>query len=199
MLQKFFFFAALSMFLLLFANSILAHEAMEDKADYLLSRCSNRAEEHDKNEEKVLHSKKHASISTNQLGIDISPLIALSLSYARKIKANKLYGFAVGFAWEENANTFNKNIWNVLHGELFVRFQPSNSFHFDFGVTALGFSPHDDDDRRGFFFGGYGELMIGYRYVFFAPRARIGIADDYRGSEFGMILSPLVLRIIIPW
>ena len=41
--------------------------------------------------------------------------------------------------------------------------------------------------------------MVLFLYVFFAPRLRFGVASDYRGSEFGVLVSPLVLRFVLPW
>jgi len=127
------------------------------------------------------------------------PFWALSLSYARRVRGNLLFGVGAGAAWEENTHTFDRNIWNVLHGDLFARYQPAPFVHLDLGATVLGFSPHDDDDRRGSFAGGYVSLALGYRYVFFAPCVRFGRTSDYRGSEFGVLASPLVLRFVIPW
>lgn len=135
----------------------------------------------------------------NQLALDVGRVYAFSLSYARRIRdTNLLFGFGVGGAWEENSHTFSKNIWNVLHAELFARYQHFDFFHLDLGATLLGFSPHDDDERRGDFIGGYVAAMFGYRYVFGGLNVRFGEAEDYRGSESGIILSP-VLRIVIPW
>jgi hypothetical protein len=127
------------------------------------------------------------------------PFWALGLSYAQRARGNLLFGAGAGAAWEENTHTFDKNIWNALHGDIFVRYQPAPFVHLDLGATLLGFSPHDDDNRRGGFAGGYVSLALGYRYVFFAPRVRFGRASDYGGSEFGVLASPLVLRFVIPW
>ena len=127
------------------------------------------------------------------------PFWALGLSYAQRARGNLLFGAGAGAAWEENTHNFNKNIWNVLHGDLFARYQPSPFVHLDLGVTVLGFSPHDDDEKRGSFAGGYVQIALGYRYIFFAPRVRFGRASDYRGAEFGVLASPLVFRFVLPW
>ncbi|NIR47270.1 hypothetical protein GWO43_02230 [candidate division KSB1 bacterium] len=133
-----------------------------------------------------------------QLGFDVGRIYSFSVSYAHRIAGSDFFlGVGIGGAWEENNHTFNKNIWNVFHGEFFARYEPLEFIHMDLGASLLGFSPHDDDDRRGDFKGGYVSLMFGYRYIFFGLNLRIGEATDYRGSEFGTITSP-VARIRIP-
>ncbi len=69
----------------------------------------------------------------------------------------------------------------------------------DVGATVAGFAAEDDGGGTGLFVGGYVAPMMGYRYIFWTPRLRFGLARDGDGAQFGSILSPLNLRILIQW
>ncbi len=139
--------------------------------------------------------------SQNQVNVDGGVLLAFSLAYTHRVGSTPLgVGGGVGFAWELNTKSFDRNIWNAVHAEVFLRFQPVPAFQVDVGPTLMTYNWADDcSECAGTFFGGHFAVMFGYRYLFVGANIRLGqVTDDRSGSAFGSILSPQ-LRIVIPW
>jgi hypothetical protein len=138
-------------------------------------------------------------VHANQIGIDGGSVIAFGLSYARRVGNRPLLvGGRVGYAFEENINSFDRNVWDVFGVDGFVRLMLHDAIHGDLGFSALGFSPEDDTDVRGTFLGLYTAVMVGYRFVFVGSEFRLGLASVAGGSEAGVIVSPRV-RVLVPW
>ncbi len=139
------------------------------------------------------------TLPANQLGIDGGSVAAFGLSYARRIEVGSLMiGGTIGYAFEENANTFDTNIWDVIGVDGFLRVVPNDAFHGDVGISVLAFSPQDDTNIRGTFLGLYTAVMVGYRYVFVGSEFRLGVAGIEGNSEGGVMVSPRI-RAVIPW
>lgn len=139
--------------------------------------------------------------NTNQLNLDGGSLLAFSLAYTHRLGSTPWgVGGGIGFAWELNSKSFERNIWNATHAEVLFRFQPVPQVQFDAGPTWMSYDWADDcSDCSGKFFGGHFAFMFGYRYFFFGVNVRVGRANDDRfGSAFGNIVSPQ-LRVAIPW
>lgn len=138
-------------------------------------------------------------VSVNQLAIDGGWGAAFGLSYARRLATRPLLiGGRLGYAFEENGNTFDPNIWEVLGIDGFVRLVPNDALHGELGISVLGFSPEDDTNVRGTFLGLFTAVMVGYRYVFVGSEFRLGVAGLEGQSEAGVIVSPRI-RVVIPW
>ncbi len=133
-----------------------------------------------------------------QVVLEVGPVATGALGFAARIQDSPfLLGVMGGFAFEWNENNFEPNIWDVVHLDAFGRFQHDDFLQVEAGFSVLGFSPFDDTDLRGIFFGSYTAVLFGFRYVFFGMALRAGTASLEGESEFGTILSPRV-RVVIP-
>jgi hypothetical protein len=140
-------------------------------------------------------------MSRNQVNVDGGVLLAFSLAYTLRVGSLPLgVGGGGGFAWELNTKSFDRNIWNAVHWEAFLRFQPVPVLQLDIGPTWMTYNWADDcGECAGKFFGGHFAIMVGYRYVFIGANVRVGeVTDDRFASAFGTILSQQ-LRFVIPW
>ena len=89
-----------------------------------------------------------------------------------------MWGFRLGFVWEDNLNTYKDiNIWNVGHADFFRRFCSSRHLQIDLGGTAFIHSPTDDTNEVGYFIGAYSSVSLGYKFIFLSPVIRIGYAS----------------------
>lgn len=137
--------------------------------------------------------------SAGELGIDGGWGAAFGLSYARRLATGPLLiGGRIGYAFEENGNTFDPNVWDVIGIDGFVRLVPHDALHGEMGISVLGFSPEDDTGVRGTFLGLFTAVMVGYRYVFVGSEFRLGVAGVEGKSEAGVIVSPRI-RVVIHW
>jgi len=144
---------------------------------------------------------KNPKIKKNQVALDVRGRLIHSLSYARRVGDTSLsFGGGLGFGWELNRHTFERNIWEASHIEIFARFQPFQGLQLDFGPTLMGYIWTDDcSECTGTFVGFYFSAVIGHKFIFGGPWFRIGFADDSRhGSEFGAILG-LQARLVLSW
>ena len=144
---------------------------------------------------------KNPKIKKNQVALDVRGRLIHSLSYARRVGDTSLsFGGGLGFGWELNRHTFERNIWEASHIEIFARFQPFQGLQLDFGPTLLGYIWTDDcSECTGTFVGFYFSAVIGHKFIFGGPWFRIGFANDSRhGSEFGAILG-LQARLVLSW
>ena len=143
--------------------------------------------------EKPNRSKKTFS----QLSLDFGPLHG-ALSYAGSVSEGGLgLGLGAGFSWEDVGLATEKNIWDVLHGELFLRAHPRSWLYMDLGATVMRYAPSDDSSERGTFFGGYLAPMIGWKWFLIGTHAAMGVASDPEGSDFVVVLRPVVLRLVL--
>lgn len=131
----------------------------------------------------------------SQLAFEGSPTWAGAVTYARRLRdSHVLLGLGVGAAWELNNNSFDRQVWNVLHVEGFARYQPARWFHGEGGLSLAVTSPADDTSETRTFVGLYAAAMVGLRGILFVgPQSRVGFLD----SELGHITN-LAARVVIP-
>lgn len=144
---------------------------------------------------------KNSIVSKNQISLEAGGILIYNLAYARRFKnTNWSVGGGVGFGWELNWNSLERNIWNAINVTGFVRYQYSKMLQVETGPTLLGYTWTDDcSECNGTFVGLQSAAMIGYKFVFLGPGLWTGWAnDDKYGSEFGAIWI-LQLRLVIPW
>ncbi len=135
------------------------------------------------------------AVPRNQIAVEAGPTYAFGLSYARRFaRLPVLGGFGLGFAWEWNENTFDVNVWEAIHGELFARYVPLEPLQLDLGLSFMQFTPEDDTPDNDGFVGAYLAAAVGYRWVFAGGALRLGLS----GGESGVIWNPF-LRLVIPW
>ncbi len=136
----------------------------------------------------------------NHLGLDMGVLTSQSyymfaISYCRRVSKNSLRGGGIGFSWEDNFNSFNKNLYDVLWVEVFQRYQPRVFYHVDFGATAFASTPMEGGSGA-WFAGGYMGAVIGWRLIFVGCNFRVGVATDDDSSDFGIVWRPHMRFII---
>ncbi len=149
-------------------------------------------------EEKTVEKKK---INKNQIALDVGGELIYSLSYVRRVGGTNLsLGGRLGFGWEFNSHSFDRNIWEAPHVEIFARYQPFQGLQLDSGPTLMSYIYTDDcSECTGTFLGIYLAAGVGYGPLFVGPWVRIGSADDRRhGSEFGTIWS-IHVRLALSW
>ncbi len=133
----------------------------------------------------------------SQLSLDFGPFHG-AVAYAGSVSEGGIgLGVGAGFSWQELSLPTDKNILDVLHGEVFLRFHPGSWIFIDLGATVMRYAPFDDSSERGTFFGGYLTPMVGWKWIFVGPQAAIGRASDLKGSDFIVALRPLVLRLAL--
>jgi hypothetical protein len=138
-------------------------------------------------------------VNKNQISLDV--LLTHFLFYVRRVgNTNLSIGGGLGFAWELNSHSFERNIWEAGHIVVFGRYQFSQVLQVDIGPTLLNYYWTDDcSECSGTFLGLHTAVMIGYRSVFIGPCLRLGWADDRKyGSEFGTIWS-FQARFVVSW
>ena len=142
----------------------------------------------------VLPAAAQYSTPRAQWGLEYANEAAVAVTYAHRLEESRLLmGFGVGFAWEWNDHSFDRQVWNVFHVEGFARYQPLPFFQGEGGVSLSMSSPTDDTNASRGFFGLYGAAMVGYRYLFFGPQVRAGYLDN----EFGTIRT-FAVRAVLP-
>lgn len=134
-----------------------------------------------------------------QLSLDGGPIdypkYSGAISFAFRTSERWYWGVRVGYAWEDNLNTYDDiEIWDEMHVDIFRRFRSSDSLYIDFGVTYFAHSPEDDTNKTGSFIGAYSSISLGYKFIFVAPVVRIGYSDL---EGFGAIFSPFIVKIQI--
>ncbi|NKB67376.1 MAG: hypothetical protein GKR89_09975 [Candidatus Latescibacteria bacterium] len=140
--------------------------------------------------------------SANEFSIETTSLVNWNLGYARRLSANVHTGLRLGFAWEENIHSFDRNIWNVVDATLLVRYQLGPYFQqgpllqVETGANLFAYSPQDDEDEYGDFTGFYGAVLVGHSPFYLGTRLCWGRATDNHGSRWGFLYNPLVLRLI---
>lgn len=133
----------------------------------------------------------------SQLSLDFGPLHG-ALTYVGSVSEGGMgLGLGAGFSWEDVGLATDKKIWDVLHGELFLRAHPKSWLFVDIGATVMRYSPVDDTDQRGTFFGGYLAPMIGWKRFAIGTHAAMGMASDSKGSDFIIVLRPIMLRLVL--
>ena len=129
-----------------------------------------------------------------QWSLDVSPTYAGAITFARRLENSQLmWGLGTGFGWELNNHTFDRQFWNVLHLEGFARYQPAPRFQADVGLSVAASSPTDDTSEQRVFLGLYSSALIGHRFLFFGPQARLGFLD----SDFGVQWN-FAVRAVLP-
>jgi hypothetical protein len=157
----------------------------------------------------------------NQLSIDATA-IGASVSFAHGGGTGKFVGvcvgvggdffnymaiagrhFAQGVSYEPKDGNTDKRLFDVAHLGLFLRNQPTDWCQYDVGLRGsvfLHWDSSDDDPGAGDFLGGYGALYFGGRHFKVGPRLLVGRFRCTGGaSEFGVIVSPVTVRIGTAW
>ncbi len=158
---------------------------------------------------------------SNMLTVDLT-LLGGSIGYARRIGAHRYVGveggvdvgyltymiyagrhFAEhdGWSYEEKDGFENKDLLEILHGNLFVRHEYADWWHIDTGLRSslfLHFDSSDDDAATGVFAGAYATAMFGWKHFKLGPRVQAGIFYEHEG-EFGVFLQPVIGRIAFSW
>ena len=132
----------------------------------------------------------------NNLGLDFGAITSedyymFALTYSRRINANWRRGISLGYSFEDNISNFNNNLYDVLSIELHQRYQPSEWYHVDFGL-AVFISGSVEGGSGAKFAGLYSGVGIGWKFLFIGCNVRAGLANGKRGSEFGVVLKPLM-------
>ncbi len=106
-----------------------------------------------------------------------------------------------GWSYEEKDGFENKDLLEILHGNLFVRHEYADWWHIDTGLRSslfLHFDSSDDDAATGVFAGAYATAMFGWKHFKLGPRVQAGIFYEHEG-EFGVFLQPVIGRIAFSW
>lgn len=107
-----------------------------------------------------------------------------------------------GIAYEERDPYGGELLFEMLHLNLFARYEPGDRWHADVGLRGsvfLHFDESDDDPGGGVFTGAYGSLYWGWRHVKLGPRVMAGVFREDRDTrEFGVNVAPLTVRISFP-
>lgn len=150
--------------------------------------------------------------------------LMLSLGYARRINAVWHWGLGIGFgddfwnfmllggrhysephlySYEEGDGFTEKELIDIVSGRVFLRFQPSKNWDFDFGPynsLFLHFDSSDDDPGGGTCTGVLIGGMYGLRRFKVGARIIIGRFAGCSGAEeFGVKVSPLEGRVLFDW
>ena len=164
-----------------------------------------------------------SSEKENHLALDAGILMA-SLSYARRTSDNWFLGMGGGVGgdflgymilaghhysefggWSyENKDGFrDKMLFGLIHGELFARYEPSKYWQSDFGIRSsyfLHFDSSSDDAGGGVSAGAFVNPMVGWKNLKVGPTVTAGGFWGCRDArEFGVYLSPLVVRVTLRW
>lgn len=95
----------------------------------------------------------------------------------------------------------DKALFDVLHAKVFARIEPFTRWQFDLGLHGsvfFHFDSSDDDPGSGMSVGAYALPVYGWSHVKVGPRIVAGYFRGCHGaSEFGVKVSPLILRIIL--
>lgn len=143
-----------------------------------------------------------------QVGADANLTIGVSAHLAFAPMPRLLLGgqggYGFGEAWPIFTSFKRPKLIDVWSWGLFARVIASENIHFDAGFAWMTFGTQDDvpcDDPSnaasecGKFLGGYAQVMLGYRWIYWAPRIRAGaVSSDATGSSFEWIFSPFVAR-----
>jgi hypothetical protein len=106
-----------------------------------------------------------------------------------------------GWSYEEKDGFENKELFEILHGNLFVRHEYADWWQIDTGLRSslfLHFDSSDDDAGSGVFAGAYMTAMFGWKHFKLGPRVQAGVFYEHEG-EFGVFLQPLIGRIAYSW
>lgn len=157
----------------------------------------------------------------NMLSFDLD-VVGGTAEYARRIDDNRLLGFGAGvdaaflgymvyagrhfaehdgWSYEEKDGYTNKDLLEILHGNLFIRHEALDRMHVDTGLRSslfMHFDSSDDDAAVGIFAGAYVTVMYGWQRLKFGSRVQAGVFYEREG-EFGVFLSPVIVRIALPW
>lgn len=149
-------------------------------------------------------------------------LIGGSAGYARRIGEHRYIGFdggvdvaflsymiyagrhfaeADGWSYEDKDGFDGKDLLEVFNANVYVRHVYGDHWNIDTGIRAsvfLHFDSSDDDAGSGYFGGGYVSLFYGWKHVKFGPRVQAGVFSE-GDPEFGVFISPGIVRVAIPW
>ncbi len=145
----------------------------------------------------------------------ISPGVAWSIGPDWRVGAgigigDDLLGFmAVGgyhysepnwWSYEDRDGATDKDLFDILHIKVFARVEPRTRWHLDIGLHGSVFlhgDSSDDDFGSGVSVAAYALPMYGWRNVKIGPRIAMGyFRGCHDASEFGVKVSPLILRIV---
>ena len=159
----------------------------------------------------------------NHLALDAGILMA-SLSYARRagdnwflgmgggvggdflgyiVVAGRHYSEYGGWSYEDKDGFRDKMLFDLIHGKLFARYEPSEHWQTDFGIRSsyfLHFDSSSDDAGGGVSAGAFVNPMVGWKNLKVGPTVTAGGFWGCRNArEFGVYLSPLTVRVTLRW
>ena len=136
-----------------------------------------------------------------QLALDILNTYSFSINYAGRIPDSKIsVGAELGFAFEYNSHSYDRNIWEAGSFVGFARYSFSHVVHMDLGLAAMLYYYADDcSDCTGTFIGIHSALQLGYKYFYFGPKIKVGWASDDRNETAFGIICNFQLRLVLPW
>lgn len=167
------------------------------------------------------HSAASSTLTEHMITLDLT-LVGGSVGYAGRIGENRYLGFDAGvdvamlskmiyagrhfaepdgWSYENRDGAINKDLLEILNANLYLRHVYGDHWNIDTGVRAslfLHFDSSDDDPGGGFFGGGYVSAFYGWKRVKFGPRLQAGVFTE-GDPEFGVFLSPLIVRVAFPW
>jgi hypothetical protein len=122
---------------------------------------------------------------------------------SRMLLAGRHFSHENGPSYEPRDGYEDKGLIEILHLAAFRRGVVSERVSWDVGARASAFvlyDTSDDDPTFPMFVGGYGNLMVGNRWVKVGPRLLVGMFSDSRGArELGVYLVPLAGRVSFGW
>ncbi|HKP75441.1 MAG TPA: hypothetical protein VJT67_07835 [Longimicrobiaceae bacterium] len=144
-------------------------------------------------------AQARGTAARNQAAVEAGYL-AFGLSYARRLGDGPLsVGGGARVAWEP-PNSFDRNLFEPIGADVFVRWRASRWVHADVGPTLARYHYADDCPAcTGTLTGLRSGLLFGQGIVFVGPELTAGWARDrVNGSEFGVVYGGQV-RVVIGW
>ncbi len=103
------------------------------------------------------------------------------------------------WSYEDRDGWTDKALFDIFHAKVFARVEPFTRWQIDMGLHGSVFihsDSSDDDFGSGSSVGAYVHPVYGWKHFKFGPRIMAGYFwGCYEASEFGVKVSPLILRI----
>ncbi len=121
---------------------------------------------------------------------------------SRMIVGGRHFGQSPGIVYETPDGYGGDLLFEMVHLNLFARYEPAGRWQFDTGVRGsvfLHFDESDDDPGGGAFLGTYAAAYWGWKNFKVGPRVLVGVfTEDADTREFGINVAPLTFRIVVP-
>ena len=175
------------------------------EAERQIQECLN--DQRAKAREWIENLRKEAEEDFAQEQIGMKESLGEAARTAQRLAETKaatvLVGIGGGYDYREQFQSFDLRAWDLIHLELFGRLIFTDLVHLDVGFFYANhrrgpseFSCGQDPEACAHFLGGVVDFALGYKWIYWAPRLRLGVIDYGTGSEVGWIAAPLVVRIL---